>query len=72
VRFLNAKTDASDADHDRRTDSVIANVLESGEAFFTGTTWQGKRCMRVSVCSWQTTDADVERAVKAVRLALAR
>jgi glutamate/tyrosine decarboxylase-like PLP-dependent enzyme len=71
VRFLKARPDASDADHDRRTDSVIANVLESGEAFFTGTTWQGKRCMRVSVCNWQTNDVDVERAVNAVQLALA-
>ncbi len=71
MRFLNAKPDATDADHDRRTDSVIANILELGEAFFGGTTWQGKRCMRVSVCNWQTNNVDVERAVNAVQLALA-
>jgi aromatic-L-amino-acid decarboxylase len=63
---------ATDADHDRRTDIVIADVVESGEAFFSGTTWQGKRCMRVSVCSWKTDDRDVERAVDAVQLALAK
>jgi hypothetical protein len=72
VRFLSTKSNATDADHDRRTDSVIANVLESGEAFFSGTMWQGKRSMRVSVCSWNTNDMDVERAINAVQLALAK
>jgi glutamate/tyrosine decarboxylase-like PLP-dependent enzyme len=72
VRFLSAKPHATDDDHDRRTDRVIADIVESGEAFFTGTTWQGNRCMRVSVCNWQTNDTDVERAVHAVQLALAK
>jgi glutamate/tyrosine decarboxylase-like PLP-dependent enzyme len=51
---------------DRRTDEVIAAVLKTGEAFFGGTTWRGRRCMRVSVCNWQTTEEDVNRAVRAV------
>ena len=72
VRFLSPKLNATDADHDRRTDSVIADVLESGEAFFTGTTWKGKRCMRVSVCNWKTDDMDVERAINAVEIALTK
>jgi glutamate/tyrosine decarboxylase-like PLP-dependent enzyme len=70
VRFLSAKPNATDADHDRRTDSVIAHVIESGEAFFSGTTWKGKRCMRVSVCNWKTNELDVERAIHAIQLAL--
>ena len=72
VRFLSAKPDATDDDHDLYTDSIIANVIESGEAFFSGTTWQGKRCMRVSVCNWKTNDMDVERTINAVQLALAK
>jgi len=72
IRFLSAKLDAMDADHDRRTESVIADVLESGEAFFFSTTWRGKRCMRVSVCNWNTNDIDVERAINAVKLALTK
>jgi glutamate/tyrosine decarboxylase-like PLP-dependent enzyme len=72
VRFLNTTADATDADHDRRTDAVIAKIVESGEAFFSGTSWRGKRCMRVSVLNWQTNSADVERAVNAVQLALAK
>jgi glutamate/tyrosine decarboxylase-like PLP-dependent enzyme len=66
VRFLDQKAGASEADHDRRTDEVIAAILKTGEAFFGGTTWRGRRAMRVSVCNWQTSEDDVERVVKAV------
>lgn len=65
LRFL-----SRDGDHDRRTDAVIARVQESGDAWFGGTTWRGARAMRVSVCSWRTSDTDVQRAVAAVRTAL--
>jgi len=71
VRFLDPSPDATGTDHDRRTDAVIAAIQETGEAFFTGATWRGKRCMRVSVCNWQTSDADVDRAMAAVQRALA-
>jgi glutamate/tyrosine decarboxylase-like PLP-dependent enzyme len=53
-----------------RTDEVIAAIQETGEAFFGGTTWRGQRAMRISVCSWQTTDKDVERAIAAAKQAL--
>lgn len=44
VRFLDSGSDASDTDHDRRTDAVIESVLQDGEAFFSGTTWGGVGC----------------------------
>jgi glutamate/tyrosine decarboxylase-like PLP-dependent enzyme len=66
VRFLDSKPGASQEDHDRRTDEVIASILAGGEAFFTGTTWRGRRAMRISVCNWQTSDEDVQRAVASV------
>ncbi|NHZ38932.1 pyridoxal phosphate-dependent decarboxylase family protein [Massilia aquatica] len=66
VRFLDRTPDAGESDHDRWTDEVSNAVLASGEALFSNTTWRGKRCMRVSVCNWQTGDADVARAVAAV------
>jgi glutamate/tyrosine decarboxylase-like PLP-dependent enzyme len=72
VRFLDSRHCATDADHDRRTDAVIAAIRETGEVFFGGTTWRGKRCMRVSVCNWQTTEADVDRAVAAVQQVLSK
>jgi glutamate/tyrosine decarboxylase-like PLP-dependent enzyme len=58
-------------DDDHRTDEVMAAINATGEAFFTGTTWRGMRCMRVSVSSWRTTANDVDRAVAAAERALA-
>ena len=67
VRFPDPGPAATPADHDRRTDAVIAAVTSSGEAFFSGTTWRGMRCMRISVSGWMTGARDVDRAVGAVR-----
>lgn len=69
VRFLDS---SSEQDHDRRTDEVIAAIVASGEAFFGGTTWRGKRAMRVSVCNWRTSPEDVQRSINAVARVLAR
>jgi aromatic-L-amino-acid decarboxylase len=52
------------------TDRVIAKVVASGEAWFGGTEWHGERCMRVSVCNWRTTQADVDRVIEAFRKVL--
>jgi glutamate/tyrosine decarboxylase-like PLP-dependent enzyme len=70
ARFLDPDPVAGSADHDRRTDAVIAAVNASGEALFGGVTWRGMRCMRISVSNWRTSPADVARAVAAVRAAL--
>ncbi|HEV2700518.1 MAG TPA: pyridoxal-dependent decarboxylase [Steroidobacteraceae bacterium] len=66
VRFLDPKPGAALEDHDRRTDAVIKAINTRGEAFFSGTTWRGQRAMRISVCNWQTSAADIERAVRSV------
>ena len=70
LRFRDPSPGASQADHDRRTDQVIATLNAGGEAFFGGVTWRGRRCMRVSVCNWRTSEADVARAIEAAREAL--
>ena len=70
VRFLDPDPVASPADHDARTDAVIAAINATGEALFGGVTWRGRRCMRISVCNWRTDEADVARAVEAVRRGL--
>ena len=70
VRFQDPRRGASEEDHDRRTDEVMAAINATGEAFFTGTTWKGRRCMRVSVSSWRTTEDDVDRAVAATERVL--
>lgn len=66
LRFLDAGQGASSLEHDRFTDLVSKTVVDSGEALFSNTTWRGRRCMRVSVCNWQTGAADVARAIAAV------
>ena len=66
VRFLDPRDGASETDHDAFTDRMMAEILASGEAFFTGTTWHGRRAMRVSVCNWQTSWKDVDRVVASV------
>jgi glutamate/tyrosine decarboxylase-like PLP-dependent enzyme len=66
VRFLDPAPGALDIDHDVWTDAVTAAVVAGGEALFSNSTWRGKRCMRVSVCNWQTKAQDVSRAIAAV------
>jgi glutamate/tyrosine decarboxylase-like PLP-dependent enzyme len=66
VRFLDPRPGANGEDHDRFTDGIARRVLDSGEAFFMGTAWRGRRAMRVSVLNWQTSEADVERAIAAI------
>ena len=48
------------------TQRVIAAVQEDGTCWCGGTVWQGRTAMRISVCSWATTDADVELSVEAI------
>jgi glutamate/tyrosine decarboxylase-like PLP-dependent enzyme len=48
------------------TQRVIAGVQQDGTCWCGGTVWQGRTAMRVSVSSWATTDADVERSLAAM------
>ena len=66
LRFPHPKPGAVEADHAKWTDEVVAAISATGEAFFTGSDWKGRRVMRVSVCNWQTSEEDVTRAVNAV------
>jgi glutamate/tyrosine decarboxylase-like PLP-dependent enzyme len=62
---------ASAEENDRFTDETIAKINATGEAFFSGTTWRGRRAMRVSVVNWRTSDEDVKRTVAAAAAVLA-
>jgi len=57
-------------DSDQRTQEVGRRVRESGEAWMSGTRWHDLDALRISVSNWQTTDADVSRAVRAILQAL--
>ena len=54
---------------DERTDEVLRRVQESGDAWLSGTTWDGRRAIRISVSNWQTSDEDVARTVAAFETA---
>ncbi len=56
----------AEIDHDRYTDAVVQAINADGAAFFSGTTWRGRRAMRISVVNWRTNDADVARTIEAV------
>jgi glutamate/tyrosine decarboxylase-like PLP-dependent enzyme len=55
-----------------RTRRVIAEVQRGGELWCGGSVWQGHTAMRISVSSWATTTADVERSLAGIRAAVAR
>jgi len=51
------------------TERVVEAVQRSGECWMGATTWRGRRLMRISVSNWRTTEADVDRAVEAIKAA---
>jgi glutamate/tyrosine decarboxylase-like PLP-dependent enzyme len=55
---------------DARTDAVIAAVQRDGTCWMGGTTWRGRRYMRIAVSNATTTEEDVDRSVAAVRRAV--
>lgn len=56
---------------DATTRAVTARIIEDGLVWMSGSRWQGRDILRLSVSNWTTDDADVEAAVAAVRKALA-
>ena len=46
--------------------AIIDAIQAEGTCWAGATTWRGRKAMRISVCSWATTDADVERSVDAM------
>lgn len=55
---------------DQRTDAAVAAVQASGDVWMAGTTWDGRRAIRLSVSNWQTHDHETDLAVEAFRKAL--
>lgn len=47
------------------TQATLKNIQASGECWCGGSQWKGEPVIRISVCSWATTDDDVHRSVKA-------
>ncbi|WP_424805154.1 pyridoxal phosphate-dependent decarboxylase family protein [Rhodococcus sp. 27YEA15] len=61
-----AREGVSESEHLER----VVDALHRGEtAWASPTRWRGRAALRLSVCNWQTTAEDVERAVAAVTAA---
>lgn len=56
---------------DATTRAVTARVIEDGKVWMSGSHWQGRDVLRVSVSNWSTDADDVGTAVEAVSSALA-
>jgi glutamate/tyrosine decarboxylase-like PLP-dependent enzyme len=54
------------------TNHIISEIQTDGTCWCGGTVWQGQTAMRISVSSWATTDADVERSLDAMLRAAAK
>jgi glutamate/tyrosine decarboxylase-like PLP-dependent enzyme len=58
-------------DDDALTQGAVQRVQEDGTCWLSGTVWQGRAAMRISVSNWRTSDDDVARSAEAI-LAAAR
>lgn len=47
------------------TNETLKNIQESGECWCGGSTWNDEPVIRISVCSWATTEKDIDRSVAA-------
>ena len=54
---------------DEETLATLAAVQAEGTCYPSGTTWRGRRGIRLSVCNWQTTFEDIDRSVAAMAAA---
>ena len=59
-------------DDDEETTRTLAHLQTLGDCWCGGSTWKGRPVIRISVCSWATGEADVERSVAAFRRARER
>jgi glutamate/tyrosine decarboxylase-like PLP-dependent enzyme len=53
-------------------DRIIATMQQEGTCWVGGTTWRGRRLLRVSVSNWSTTNEDDDRSVDAILAAVWR
>jgi glutamate/tyrosine decarboxylase-like PLP-dependent enzyme len=51
---------------DAVTQATVSGVQEDGTCWLSGTQWQGRTAMRISVSNWQTSAEDVERSAAAI------
>lgn len=55
----------SPAADDHTTQLIMEAIQQSGECWVGGSLWNGKRVIRISVCSWVTSAEDIRRSAQA-------
>ncbi len=58
------------AEDEEETKRIVQHIQQSGKAWLGGTTWLGKAAIRVSVCSWYTSEEDINITLKVFEEAL--
>ncbi|HVY94362.1 MAG TPA: aminotransferase class V-fold PLP-dependent enzyme [Bryobacteraceae bacterium] len=48
------------------TNAIVEAIQAEGTCWCGPTVWQGRTAMRISVCSWRTTEEDIERSLAAI------
>ena len=55
---------------DTLTEKLMHQIQEDRTIWVGSSTWKGRKVIRVSICSWATTETDIERSVAAFKDAL--
>jgi glutamate/tyrosine decarboxylase-like PLP-dependent enzyme len=50
-------------DNPNQTNEALSRIQQSGECWCGGTTWNDEPAIRISICSWATTEQDIDRTV---------
>lgn len=53
------------SEDDQVTQLILEHIQASGECWVGSSLWQGKKIVRISVCSWVTSEEDIRRSVAA-------
>ena len=57
---------------DERTGAILRRVQEDGAVWMSGTTWDGRKAVRLSVSNWQTGPAEIDLALERFAAAAAQ
>ena len=55
---------------DKITEQVLKNIQMLRECWLGGSVWHGKKVMRISICSWATTEEDITKSIKSFEKSL--
>jgi glutamate/tyrosine decarboxylase-like PLP-dependent enzyme len=54
------------------TDAIVKAIQDDGTCWLGPTVWRGIRAVRISICNWSTTEADIDRSAEAILAAIDR